>query len=180
MTVRPLLLPALASLALLAACGGSPSAPATSAPAAPASSAAATSPAPSAPSASASPTPSAGVSVPADAAGIGDSIQYDDKVEVTVTQFKNAGTSTTLTIEIDDQGPDEIAGPVDVQVSYGSGYTAAAPVDGGTPVAVPVAAGKKATGTYVFTVPASSRGKVFVDVALGTDRDHAQFAGSVK
>ncbi|SEQ79074.1 hypothetical protein [Microlunatus flavus] len=162
-----------AAVLLLAACGG---------PASPAPSSAPTGPvgtdSPS--TASASPGPSAGVSVPADAANIGDSIQYDDDVEVTITQFTNAGDRTTLTVEVDDKAGEPVDGPVDVQASYGAQHLAAAPVPGGKPVAVPVAPRTRASGTYTFTIPAKSRGTVAVDVALGTDRDHAQFQGSVR
>lgn len=54
------------------------------------------------------------------------------------------------------------------------------PVTAGTPISLPVAAGKRSNGEYVLTVPESGRSKLAVDVALGTDRDHAQFLGSVR
>ncbi|GAB2594038.1 hypothetical protein [Microlunatus antarcticus] len=118
--------------------------------------------------------------MPADSAAIGDSIQYDDKVEVTITQFENTADHTTLTVEIDNKAAEELAGPVDVQASYGDDHLAATPVAGGSPISVPIQAGKKASGKYTFTIPKGGRNKVAVDVALGTDRDHAQFLGPVK
>ena len=165
---------------LLSACGGgSTSAPASSPANPPNASAPGASSTPT-PSTAASPQPSAGVSVPADAAKIGDSIQYDDKVEVTITQFENSGDHTTLTVEINNKASEDIEGPVDVQASYSSSHLAATPVTTGTPISLPVAAGKKSVGKYVFSVPKSGRSKLAVDIALGTDRDHAQFLGSVK
>lgn len=179
-TKHPCLIGCLISTALLvSACGDSSSStPASPPPSPPAASAPAAGPSPTS-SAVVSSKPSAGVSVPADSATIGDSIQYDDKVEVTITQFENSGDHTTLTVEIDNKAGDDIGGPVDVQASYGSGHLAAAPVTGSTPISVPVGAGKKSTGKYVFTIPKDGRRQVAVDIALGTDRDHAQFLGSV-
>jgi ABC-type glycerol-3-phosphate transport system substrate-binding protein len=162
---------------LLSACGGASSTPAAP-PSPPLVSAPATSPSTS--TAASTPKPSTGVSVPADSAAIGDSIQYDDKVEVTITQFENAGDHTTLTVEIDNKAAEELTGPVDVQASYGSDHLASTPVAGATPISLPIQAGKKASGKYTFTIPKGSRNKVAVDVALGSDRDHAQFLGSVK
>ena len=144
----------LISAALLfSACGGG----STSTPASPPSnpstaSAPATSSAPAS-STAASPQPSAGVSVPSDSAKIGDSIQYDDKVEVTITQFENSGDHTTLSVEIDNKANEDIEGPVDVQVSYGSGHLAATPETTGGPISVPVTAGEKGSGKYVFSIP---------------------------
>ena len=165
---------------LLSACGGgSTSAPASS-PSNPSSASAPAARSTPTSSTAASPQPSAGVSVPADAAKIGDSIQYDDKVEVTITQFENSGDHTTLTVEINNQASDDVEGPVDVQASYGSNHLAATPVTTGTAISLPVAAGKKSDGKYVFSIPKSGRSTLAVDIALGTDRDHAQFMGSVK
>jgi hypothetical protein len=163
---------------LLTACGASSSTPAVPPSSPPAASTPAASPSTS--TAAASPKPSAGVSVPASSAAIGDSIQYDDKVEVTITQFENTRDHTTLTVEIDNKAAEELAGPVDVQASYGRDHLASTLIAGGTPISVPIQAGKKASGKYTFTIPKADRNKVAVDVALGTDRDHAQFLGSVK
>jgi hypothetical protein len=91
-----------------------------------------------------------------------------------------AGPAVRVTIEVSNGTDKEV--PMDlalVNLYYGKGKTPASTLSGPgvAPLSAPIAAGKTASGTYVFSVPESERGSVSVEFSYTTDAPTVIFRG---